>query len=278
MLTAELSVADARKLRLHGAVAFVELGQPLSTPQPRRGDEHAAPSDAPARRSATGASITFGPRRADRADRRAGLRLRTRGLPRRARANAVREHLGPGRRDARAAQGFHLRRGAAPRRTSIGRSSAGRGLPPDGVSRRSRRWSRGSHGHARGQHRGRQARRVPSRRHRPPCWSRCRRATRSGGARSMTRRGWRTPSTICWRSARTSGGRSRSTSASARTATRTTTRRRSTAGSTWALTQPGPQRVRGGRQRRAGARRERGRPRLAARARAHERPRAPRAT
>jgi subtilisin family serine protease len=40
MLTAELSVAEARALRQHEAVAFVELGQPLSAPRPRRADTH----------------------------------------------------------------------------------------------------------------------------------------------------------------------------------------------------------------------------------------------
>src|SRR3954468_13904443 len=46
MLTAELSVAQARALRRHEAVSFVELGQPLSTPRPRRGDTHdSGPSD-----------------------------------------------------------------------------------------------------------------------------------------------------------------------------------------------------------------------------------------
>jgi subtilisin family serine protease len=46
MLTAELSVAEARALRRHDAVAFVELGQPLSTPRPPRGTTHASgPSD-----------------------------------------------------------------------------------------------------------------------------------------------------------------------------------------------------------------------------------------
>src|SRR3954467_7352661 len=45
MLTAELSVAQARALRRHEAVSFVELGQPLSPPRPRRGDTHdSAPS------------------------------------------------------------------------------------------------------------------------------------------------------------------------------------------------------------------------------------------
>ncbi len=47
MLTAELSVAAARELRRHAAVSFVELGQPLSTPRPRRDRESAAaPSEA----------------------------------------------------------------------------------------------------------------------------------------------------------------------------------------------------------------------------------------
>ena len=48
MLTAELSVAEARALRQHPAVSFVELGQPLSTPRPRHGDtRRSAPSEAP---------------------------------------------------------------------------------------------------------------------------------------------------------------------------------------------------------------------------------------
>src|SRR5262245_46761964 len=46
MLTAELSVAEARALRLHEAVSFVELGQPLSTPRPQVADTPVSvPSD-----------------------------------------------------------------------------------------------------------------------------------------------------------------------------------------------------------------------------------------
>jgi subtilisin family serine protease len=47
MLTVELPVAAARKLRLHESVSFVELGQPLSTPGPRRDEtRRAAPAKA----------------------------------------------------------------------------------------------------------------------------------------------------------------------------------------------------------------------------------------
>lgn len=42
LLTAELSVKDAQALRNHRSVAYVEMGQALSTPRPRRGAERAA--------------------------------------------------------------------------------------------------------------------------------------------------------------------------------------------------------------------------------------------
>src|SRR3954451_19592164 len=50
MLTAELSVAQARALRRHEAVPFVELGQQLSTPRAARGAEPAEPLSPPRRR------------------------------------------------------------------------------------------------------------------------------------------------------------------------------------------------------------------------------------
>ena len=95
---ATVSIDDLPRLANDKRVRFVELGEPLKTPQPLDFDRHRQRSDDAAREDHFRGASQGRQRRDHRHHRRAGFRLRASGLPRCAGQHPLSDDLGPGRR------------------------------------------------------------------------------------------------------------------------------------------------------------------------------------